>query len=213
MVGRSRGGRPWAHGLRPSPDRTGPGDGLHHGYVGPGRLWRRSTWPGMVSAPGRGHAFGRSAFRRVPRLVQSAPLRESLHAGLHRGLWRSPPPGVPHGPLGLPLRPLGGRSLHIIGRTQLGNSVAGNSLSRDRDHRALPPVGLPTPPWGRGARRLGVSPGDGQRILLVPRRTDALRGGPGMYRSGGDLGPGVGRKSGRHRREVRRRCRCPVGVS
>ena len=60
--------------------------------------------------------------------------------------------------------------------------------------------GLPTPQGGWGSRGLGRPPSGGERILLVPRCADALRGGPGMDHPGGDFGPGVGWRFRRHRR-------------
>jgi hypothetical protein len=82
LVGRRGRCRRWAHGLGPSPDRPGPGGRVHTGSMGPGRIWSRRTRSCVVPASRRGHPVGRSAFRCVPRLVQSAPVRRPLHPGL-----------------------------------------------------------------------------------------------------------------------------------
>ena len=76
----------------------------------------------------RGHPGGRGALRCALRLVQSAPLRKSLHPGLSGRLRRSPSLGSPHGSLGISLRRSRGRGLHLIGRAQFRNPVAGNAL-------------------------------------------------------------------------------------
>jgi hypothetical protein len=104
------------------------------------------------------------------------------------------------GSLGIPLQPSRGRGLHLIGRAQLGSSVTGNTVPGNRSYRALPPVGLSTPQGGWGPRSLGIPPGGGERILLVPRCTDAVRVGPGMDHTRGDRRPGVGRRFERHPR-------------
>jgi hypothetical protein len=192
MVGRGRRGGRRAHGFGPSSDRPGAGDGVHPGSVGPGSVWRQSARPGVASAPCRGRSVGRSALRSVPRVVQSASVRESSHPGLYRRLRRSPPPGIPHGSLGIPLRPSRGRSLYLIRRAQPGGSVTGNAVPDNRGHRAIPPVCPPTPQRGCGPRSLGLPPGGGERVLLVPRCPDAVRGGAGVDHIGGDRCPGAG---------------------